>query len=70
MAIYTVTLNDNAQTEVRVRINPRSQFVEYYGVIAAIIDAVHKTRAYKAASKAEDAQIVSIWIDGEVVTQF
>lgn len=70
MALYTVTLNDAAKTDITVRVNPNSSFAEYYGVIAAIIDAVHKTRAYKAARKAEYAQINSIWIDGEEVTQF
>ena len=70
MSTYTATLNNAAKTKINVRVNIRGRIAEHYGLVAAILEAAHKTRAYKAARKADGAQVRSILIDGEDVTQF
>lgn len=70
MTNFTATLNDAAKTDITVSVDENSAFVSDYGLVAAILEAVHSTAAYKAARKEEDASIHSIWIDGEEVTQF
>lgn len=68
MTNYTVTLNDSAKTDIEV--TPDATDIDNYGLVQAIIEAVHANPVYKAFRKSEDASIRSIWIDGEEVTQF
>ena len=49
---------------------PDCAFARYYGLVQAVLEEARKTETYKALREAEDAQVRSIWIDGEEITQF
>ncbi|WP_066725165.1 hypothetical protein [Sphingomonas pituitosa] len=68
MTSYIATMNDAAKTDIQV--TPRAREIEAYGLVQAILEEARRTPAYKALRQAEDAQIISIEIDGEVITQF
>lgn len=63
---YTITLTNSADITVR----PVKSDIDNYGLVQAILEAGRKSAAYKAAVKADDARIHSVWINGEEVTQF
>lgn len=67
---YIVTLTDAAKTDINVEVDPDCAFARAYGLVQAIIEEALKAETYKALRDAEDAQIRSIWIDGEEITQF
>ncbi|MFZ5747175.1 MAG: hypothetical protein ACOY45_05895 [Pseudomonadota bacterium] len=67
---YIVTLTDAAKTDINVEVDPDCAFARYYGLVQAVLEEARKTETYKALREAEDAQVRSIWIDGEEITQF